>query len=178
MKTLILTFIIGFSFFNNFSNFEKKETTNLDFECRITAKENVIRMGTVPEITVEIINRSSKEVHFIKYLDGSGLKRRMPYSYFKIEKPRKDPSPGPGICAFMNPIKPEDFVEVKPEESFFPFGKNSTYSGFEMQRLDNFRNSGTYKIQFHYSTNSELFDDFSGTNYNDKIDKKKNSRIT
>ena len=141
----------------------KKEDLSKEFECLINTSKTVYKVGEIPDLQVSIINKIGKEVYLIENLDGSEIKWRMPYCYYRIKKPKRD-SIGPAArCGNMNSIRKEDFKLIKSGEKFNPYGQISEYNkAFELTRQGNFRNTGKYQITFFYSTKSNDLTDFVG----------------
>lgn len=169
--------ILAFPFF--FLSSERPiNTENLDpthpselFPCKLTVTSNVLQMGETPEVSVEITNLSPSNVNFIGSLDGSDVRWRFPHCYFTIEKPREDKPESWGRCGNMNTLRPEDFIQVKRNESFNPYlskGSSGFFSSYEIGRKANFRIPGTYRIQFHYSTLSDDIEEYLGDDYKSK----------
>ncbi|MDT7831674.1 hypothetical protein RQM59_04740 [Flavobacteriaceae bacterium S356] len=135
------------------------------YECTIKATKKVYSIGETPQIAVSITNNSGEDVYLIGSLDASEVKWRSPYCYYKIDKPKNVPSPMVGRCGNMNSLRVGDFKLVKPGESFNPYQSTKGYSFFgsyEIQRKENFKSPGTYKITFHYSTKSTKLDNYLG----------------
>lgn len=138
---------------------------NTPFECKLSSTKTTYQLGELPELKVEIINNSGKEVYFIGSLDASDEKWRRPYCYYTIETPVGDSIPTYGRCKLMNPLRTEDFVKVSDGQSFNPFMSidgQGFFGAGNVQNPDNFKNPGTYKIQFHYSTQSKNIQDYRG----------------
>lgn len=143
----------------------KTQQFNTPFECKLSSTKSTYKLGELPELKVEIINNSGKEVYFIGSLDASDEKWRKPYCYYTIERPVKDSIPQYGRCGMMNSLRKEDFVKVSEGQSFNPYMKVDDQGFFgagSVQNPDNFKNPGTYKIQFHYSTQSNKMQDYHG----------------
>lgn len=142
----------------------KNQNFEYSFECKLSTTKTIYKIGEVPELNVEIINNSGKEVYFIGSLDASDVKWRKPYCYYTIEKPVKD-SISYGRCKLMNELRTEDFIKVEDRKSFDPY-MNIDGQGFfgesNIQNPENFRNPGTYKVQFHYSSQSDKIVDYNG----------------
>lgn len=65
----------------------------------------------------------------------------------------------------MNPLHPEDFRLIKAGAKFNPYesvGDYGFFSDFTVTDPGTFKDAGVYKIQFHYSTNSQNINDFMG----------------
>lgn len=161
MKPLIISTLL---FLTSFSN-KNTETKTGEFICILTTDKTVYKVGQVPKLEVQIINESYKEIYLIGSLDGSDDKSRMPYCYFTIVKPKPDTIIFPG-CKITNPIRTEDFVLVKPKGKFNPFQSIDDYGFFgdhTTTQKETFQNAGIYKIQFHYSTDTNKIENFMGS---------------
>jgi len=137
-----------------YDSIEKRDSTK-DFECLITTRKQVYKIGETPKITVSIKNNTGKDVYLIGSLDGSEVRWRIPYCYFKINKPTIDTLPVLRRCGIVNPLRKEDFVLVKAGETFDPYQSVDDYGFFssnEINRKENFRKPGKYSITFCYST--------------------------
>jgi hypothetical protein len=154
-------------FFFNFSSLYHKQSLDkgIDFKCRITSKFQTYRVGQIPEMQVNILNNSKDEAYLISSLDGSDVKRRMPYCYFTVEKPKPD-TISIMRCGFTNPLRIDDFRLVKPNETFNPYESTDNkglWADYIITSKETFRTPGIYKIQFHYSTNSSDINKFLGS---------------
>lgn len=146
-------------------NESKPHRFNTPYECTLTTTKTTYQLGELPELKVEIINNSGKEVYFIGSLDASDDKWRRPYCYYTIERPVKDSIPQYGRCGMMNSLRKEDFVKLADGQSFDPFMSVDDMGFFGSSNVRNpdvFKNPGTYKIQFHYSTQSDSIKDYRG----------------
>jgi hypothetical protein len=132
--------------------------------CRLKCDKTKYKVGEVPKFKVEIVNNSGKDIYLIGALDGSDVKWRMPHCYYTIQKP------GPDTihferCGNMNSLKPQDFRFVKAGSKFNPYeniGDYGFFTDFTTTNSETFKSRGIYKIQFHYSTNSQNIKDFMG----------------
>ena len=87
MKTLLLVlFSVCFKSFC----YPQDPGEKIRLDCIISSTNKIYRVGQVPHIEVKILNISKEEIYLIGALDGSDVKRRMPYCYFTIEKPKPD----------------------------------------------------------------------------------------
>jgi hypothetical protein len=112
-----------------------------------------------------IINKSNKQFYLIGALEGSDEKVRMPYCFFDITKPKPDTIRSRKRCGNINPLRLEEFISVKPNESFNPFDRIDNYSFWGDDKATNpesYRNPGIYKIQLHYSTIPKNIRNFMG----------------
>jgi hypothetical protein len=133
----------------------KKE--NPSAYCTITSDKTIYKIGEVPRFEVRIYNNTKKNIILLGSLDGSEQKLRMPWCYFEIEKPKADTIVFQS-CKTSNPLRTEDFVQVKRNEPFNPFMKKDEYGFFPNHSIaqpETFRNPGLYKIRFYYSTVSK-----------------------
>ena len=141
-----------------------KQAKNPGLICVLTSDKITYKIGQVPKLEVRLINVSNKDIYLIGSLDGSDLQWRMPYCYYSIDKPKPDTLIFPR-CGNTNPIRVEDFKMVKPKEEFNPFESIDGFGFFgdyTTTQKETFRNSGVYKIQFHYTTNSGNIEKFLG----------------
>lgn len=164
---------LSFGFCQVQAQTQTEKPVSSDFECVLTASKQMYSLGEVPELQVAIVNNSGEDVYLIGSLDGSEEKWRMPFCYYTIEKPQVDSLDWFGRCGMMNNLKVEDFVQVPSGGSFNPLSKGNGYNfydSFELRRVENFRNTGTYKITFHYSTNSDNIKDYLGLGLGEKAE--------
>lgn len=162
MKMLLL---ILFLFCLKSTSAQVASNKEINISCTISATAKIYKVGTLPLIQVEIVNNTSEDIYLIGALDGSGTKRRMPYCYFTIEKPRPDTIIYQG-CGFSNPLRIEECRLVKSGGTFNPYTQIDSlgyWTDNTINRKETFRNAGLYKIQFHYSTNSEDIHSFLGS---------------
>lgn len=90
----------------------------------------------------------------------------MPFCYYTIEKPKADTFVFAGRCGSSNSLKEEDFKMVQPGGVFDPYEISNGYTPFPdfiSTQKETYRNPGIYKIQFHYSTNTEKMGWFIGS---------------
>jgi hypothetical protein len=148
---------------------------SLKIECFIESKKDTYKIGETPDINVQLINNSNQSIYLIGALDGAEEKWRMPYCYFTIIKPQPDSVLDPFRCGNVNSLGFNDFVKIDPNQYFDPYMQIDDYGFFdsyELSRKENFRQEGTYKIQFHYSTKSDSIEKYIGDWYdfnNDSI---------
>ena len=157
--TILIIFLFSASF-----RIVDSEIYKQKFECSISTDKTIYKVGELPKIGVQIINKTKKEVYMIGALDGSDLKWRMPYCYFTIEKPIPD-TVSLLRCGNTDPLSLKHFKLVKSNETFNPYEFTENFHFFEdyaLHHIESFRNPGTYKIQFHYSTNSDDIHKFDG----------------
>lgn len=144
----------------------KKQDESSNFECTLTTSQTVYKVGETPDINVSIKNHGEKDVYLVGSLDGSLEKWRLPYCYFEIEKPIIDSISPLARCGNMNSLKKKDFKLVRPNELIDPLSEmNGYFQDYEIKRPEHFRNIGTYKITFFYSTQSDNVKDFIGIGF-------------
>jgi hypothetical protein len=129
--------------------------------------ERTCELGKTPNITVELINQTNKEIYLVGNLDYSDYGMRYPYCYFEITGPdgeSADRRRGPG-CGTMNPLRVEEFVKVPPGGTFNPHQKIDRYGFWSSRQLspDTFREPGVYRIRFLYSTKNNTIDQWAGS---------------
>lgn len=139
------------------TGFTVSEEKKIRVTCKLFAHRTEYRLGQVPELRVEIQNRSNKEIYLPGCLDGSAVKARFPYCYFSIIKPVPDTVWQVG-CGFVNPLFQRNFMQLRPGEILDPHDERSKHEFFADRIIRDpmtFKNPGVYKIRFHYSTNAE-----------------------
>jgi hypothetical protein len=133
--------------------------------CVIKSGKTTYKKGEVPHISIEIKNNTDSTIQLVKTLDGSEVRWRYPYAYFKIEMVN-DTSYHPALvlrCGNYDGIDSDDFVEVKPGGSFDPYkNQTSVYYDYAISDKRNFERKGKYKITFYYSTNEPDFKKWIG----------------
>lgn len=139
-----------------------------DFSCNISSSKDTYKLGEYPDIAISITNKSNTAVNLIGSLDGSEGKRRYPYCYFIIEKPRTQKQELRAICGNMNSLDANDFVLVKKGERFNPYEGQQFFGAYEITSQENFKIPGIYKINFHYSTASTKIEEYMGDGKADK----------
>lgn len=162
MKLLILTIlsIVAFSAFSN----KEKSGKKYPLDCVLTCNKTTFKIGEVPMLEVKIKNDGNSDICLIGALEGSDDKRRMPYCYYTIEKPKPD-TVRFTRCGNSNPLRAADFKIIKRNSTFNPFEHVDDYGFFTdylSSQTETYRNPGIYKIQFHYSTNSDSIKKFMG----------------
>lgn len=145
--------------------FKDVNENNPALKCELTVNKSVFKLGEVPELSVKIINNTGESIYLIGSLDNSAVKRRMPYCYFNIDKPKSDTVLFYG-CGTANPLSEKDFKLIKQGEVFNPYesiGDHGFFSDYASTQKETYRNPGIYKIQFHYSTNNTEIRKFRGS---------------
>jgi hypothetical protein len=157
--------------------------------CTIQSDKLVYKIGEAPKVIVEIKNYTENKITLVKSLDGSSLKFRFPYSFFRIEK-LDDISYRQKIyfgCGTNNGIRFSDIVEISPSESFnpyriyikpkktdgdntnnFPFSDTSYSYDHLINDKENYREKGKYKITYYYSSYAISVDSWKGSGYSMK----------
>ncbi|MES2331694.1 MAG: hypothetical protein V4539_18955 [Bacteroidota bacterium] len=162
MRNIILS-ILGLLLFSGFDDMHEKRDA-ADFTCTLSSDKMIYKLGEVPKLDVRVINETLQPAYLVGSLDGSDLKWRMPYCYFTIDKPKPDTVVFLR-CGNSNPIREIEIKLIKPKEKFNPYEPIDNYGFFgdhaSMQK-ETFRNPGVYKIQFHYSTNTQDTRNFIG----------------
>jgi hypothetical protein len=143
------------------SSFQPKSRVATTLKCILKTYRTEYKLGELPQLDVQIVNVSDKDISMISALDGSEMLWRMPYCYYTIEKPggRID-TPRASRCGNTDPIREEDFVTVKPGASFNPYHKRFYPAGVFLPVA--IKDPGTYKIRFYYNSNSNEMDSFDG----------------
>ena len=141
------------------------------FSCELYSPTTTYELGEVPKLKVTITHQSNELIYLVQFLDGSDYLWRKPYCYFTIEKPVEDSLGLLPRCGNTTPLMLSNFVKVEKGIPFDPFhvrNKLPYYTTHDMARKEHFRNKGTYKITFHYSTRSERIFDFGVPSHDDK----------
>jgi hypothetical protein len=133
-----------------------------DVTCHIELEKPVIEQGTLPPVTVSIINETDKPIVLLGSLDGSDVGWRYPKCGFELFDENKKPLSlgGIGRCGNMNPLRAEDFVQVGSGNRFNPYGKGF-FSSHHLWQISNYR-PGTYYLRFYYQTRGTGVKDFFG----------------
>lgn len=159
---LLIVLSLDFLFLTAF-NHERSLTKAATLPCTLTSDKTIYKVGELPDLKVEIVNNTGRDIYLIGSLDGSDVKWRMPYCYFTIQKPKPD-TIRLARCGVVNPLRTEDFVRVKAGQKFNPYQSAGRYGSFPDYTITNgetFKNPGVYKIQFHFSANSNDIVKFS-----------------
>ena len=125
----------------------------------------------MPSITVSIKNNTDSTIQLVKALDGSNVRWRFPYAYFKIEKISDTTYKARWYkrCGNYDAIKSADFIKIESGSSFNPYTPGSVYSDYTISDKRNFEREGKYRITFYYSTNETDFKkwlgDYNGVNF-------------
>lgn len=144
------------------------------YRCIISADKEIYQPGEIPRIIVEIKNNSTEPLLLAKALDGSDIKWRFPYAFFTIIKiaDTSYTTHFPGRCGNLNDIRPDDFVEVKPHSTFYPYQvhyptRPDNIYAFDYRFTDpvNFSRPGKYLVRFYYSTREDDFKKWRGRFY-------------
>ena len=130
-------------------------------KCVLSSDKTIYKIGDLPKLKVKILNETCEDIYLIGSLDGSDLKWRMPYCYFEIIKPKPD-TIRYSRCGNMDPLRVEDFRKIRTGEKFDPYDDTWFFPDHTIRQTETFKNSGSYKIQFHYATNSDSLMKFMG----------------
>lgn len=142
--------------------------------CIISADKEIYRPGEMPRFIVEIKNNSTEPLLLAKVLDGSDLKWRFPYAFFTITRigDTSYTTQFPGRCGNLDDIRPDDFVEVKPNSTFYPYQvhfptRPDNIYAYDYKFVDpvNFSQPGQYLVRFYYSTREDDFKNWRGRFY-------------
>lgn len=129
-------------------------------------------VGAFVPVTVAVRNASDRPVWVVGVLDGSEAGFRCPRYTPEIVGPRPlPPVEGMPWCGMVAPLRPVDFRELRPGESFDP----TTAAGFEayfpLVAFNNFYPPypGRYELRLTLSTESAREEDWLGlTDYPQK----------
>jgi hypothetical protein len=134
--------------------------------CNLQSVIKNYRIGDHPELTVRIHNQGNHEVFLPGSLDGSERKLRYPHAYFTVSGPKDGLIEQKfGYCGVLNPLRVQDFVRVNSGESFDPY-RTLDRNGFwpsTMLLPSRFARAGTYRFEFHYSTESDQLKNWMGS---------------
>ncbi|MET0394245.1 MAG: hypothetical protein ABW019_13955 [Chitinophagaceae bacterium] len=145
----------------------KSDRPAAELTCTLTSDKAVYTVGELPRFTVRIINQGTEDIYLPGSLDGSDVKWRFPHCYFSISKPVPD-TPRMLRCGNMNTLRPADFRLVPAGQPFDPYLNSKDHGFFSDYFATNpgtFKHPGTYRIRFHYSTNSQELSGFMGDNW-------------
>ncbi|MCP4439634.1 MAG: hypothetical protein GY810_11885 [Aureispira sp.] len=140
------------------------------YQCNINSNKKIYVSEDKIILNVEIKNNSTQNVSFIRSIDGSDTKIKLPFCLFVIQKENQKPQfYGFMGCGNVLSLQPSDFIDIGINESFSPFVEESTFSAFG-EIIGNkialhrsfFDSVGKYKIQFIYTTESDNINDFLG----------------
>lgn len=136
-------------------------------------------LGQVPQVSVEIVNQSAREMMLVGSLDASGCKARFPHCYFEVTGPDgKSALKELARCGFQNGIRVADFVKVPSGGKFNPYQRIDQYGFFDSAQItaQTFDTPGEYRIRFFYSSASESFAAWAGNSY-DKNKEPQNTQV-
>lgn len=127
------------------------------FDCIIASDRTNYSVGEIPKITFRIINKSKNDVVLVGSLDGSDSDRRFPKCRFEIFGKPGTILPA-GMCAYMNPLRTNDFVLVRSGETFDPFSEGF-FPPWQLTRFP-VTEPGDYTLRFTYITSDRIQDYF------------------
>jgi len=138
--------------------------------CVLKSNKNQYKVGEVPDLSIEIINKTDSTIQLLGSLDGSDLGLRLPISQLNIQRPILGYAEASTFfCTTLNGLRERDFQAVSSHARFNPYNEGYFQSGKLVE--DNFWLPGLYKISYYYST---LDDDGLLKEYkvgtNDRID--------
>jgi hypothetical protein len=118
--------------------------------------EATCEVGQVPKLAVTLINQSGDDIYLVGCLDASYCKWRYPFCYFEVIGPAGPIAEHAGRrCGNMNTLRQQDFVKVPPGGTFDPFQRVDSGGFFSAEPSPEiFKDPGTYRISFGYSSSS------------------------
>ena len=160
---IVFLILLSLILLTAFKNTQRLKRPN-DIICTLTSDKKIYKIGELPKLKIQISNNTKTDIYLIGSLDGSDVKWRFPYCYYTIDKPKADTIRFER-CGNKNTLRLEDFQLVKAGGNFDPYENVGVYGFFQDHNITNqksFRNTGIYKIKFHYSTNSDKLEDYTG----------------
>jgi hypothetical protein len=112
-------------------------------------------LGSRPQVTVTLTNRTADPIYLVGSLDGSSWKRRFPHCYFELTGPDGQPVVvAVSRCKWMNALREKDFAKVPRGGTFNPYSTIDEYGFFSAHQLspEFFKRVGKYRLRFVYST--------------------------
>jgi hypothetical protein len=126
------------------------------FEVSLQSDQSTIDVSEPIRLRVNITNRTTDEVLAVGCLDGSHHGWRWPVVRITLrDSSGQIVSDKPGArCGNMDPLKSNDFVRLKPGQSFGPFRR--AYDSFDGSfELSAPKTPGKYELTFTYDTRLE-----------------------
>ena len=123
--------------------------------CILKANKRKYKVGEIPDIEVEIINKTDSTILMVGSLDGSDLGVRYPISQFLVKHQAFGNVEFPtSFCPMLNKTRALDFKRVESGFSFNPYEAIDDYGFFTPQNLagHNFIIPGIYTLSYYYST--------------------------
>jgi len=152
-----------------------KSPLNGKITCTLEAK-GPWYVGEKPPLSVKLWNHTDQTVPMVGCLDGSGVKWRYPYCYFKVIGPNgRKKTEGVLRCGFMNPLAVKDFRKITPGKSFDPMGRGY-FCPMEICYYE-YKRVGIYHFRFYYSSVGNNIQDWHGATKMDNKNIPKNSGI-
>ena len=104
----------------------------------------VVKKGQFPRFTIEVVNRSGREITLVKPGDGSDCGWRTPLVSWSVEgvKPGRF-----ARCGNVNPLRPNEVFTLKP-------GQRASLS--EWVGAPQLPGKGTYTVRFRYENRPRL----------------------
>lgn len=124
-------------------------------ELSIRPAKSSFRVGEQAAFEVRLVNRSSEPVILPGALDGSDRAGRLPHLVWSVTGPPDGWSLGMlGYCGNMNPLRPEDLVEVPSGGELDPYARidSGGFFGSSFLSTGSFALPGRYEFALRYST--------------------------
>jgi hypothetical protein len=133
-----------------------------DVLCQIRPGKKVFKVGDRLEFQVRLQNLSDKTFYLVGCLEGSQSRSRYPYTYWVISGPDRcsESAVATWLSALDDTLDPSDFVELRPGDSFDPFGcseglRQGSAREFGMPFISteySFTQPGHHSVYFSYAT--------------------------
>lgn len=128
-----------------------------DLVCILKANKRTHQIGELPDISLEIINKTDSTILMARCLDGSPYGFRLPFSQFNIRHQLLGEVESTFFgCGNFDPLKESDFQEVESGNGFNPYGGNSFCSIINFG-FTKFMMPGIYELTYNYSTIGKEF---------------------
>ncbi len=137
-----------------------------DFSLKISSDTNVYVLGQIPNIKVQLLNNSNRQVTFFTMLDGSSDSMRYPYAGFRIYTNDSIVKPSLRMrCGNMDGISKECIILLNPGESIDPhMDAPWIYRDHIFRDSTIFAKRGNYRIKYYYSTKQDTLSEWLGSN--------------
>jgi hypothetical protein len=135
---------------------DKRAPETPSLSCTIRGKPTCA-LGSAPNVTVAITNQTDADTYLVGSLAGSGVKMRYPHCYFEVVGPDGESAVKEFVPEdpLVNVLRQEDFVKVRPGESFDPYDRGHRFFPAIQLHPSTFGKAQEYRIQFVYSTKND-----------------------
>lgn len=121
-------------------------TVSPPVEVRLWAEKSVFEEEEEVYLRCDIKNISPNALFLIRPVEGSQRKLRLPYYHFSLIMSTGETfQPRVGYCGLLGQIRTSDFILVRPDEKYEPYGERVT-----LEKIVGKIPPGEYQVALHF----------------------------